>query len=290
MTRYQVRHRTSYGYDAPVTGSYGVAWVMPRRMPGQEVTEAVVTVEPAPEDLGVSSDYYGNEVRYFHVASPHLELVVDAHSEVEVEVTEIPVTMLDRAWETCRPLGSTDPWGWRAVDFALESPLVEHPDSVREYAAVSLSPGRPVEEAVIELVHRIHTDFAYRPGVTSVTSTVEEVFAARAGVCQDFTHLLLSCLRSHGLAARYVSGYLATAPPPGRDRLVGADASHAWAAVWLGDDLWLAVDPTNDTRVDDRYVTVAWGRDYGDVPPVKGTVFTTASSSELTVYVDVQAV
>ncbi|OUZ07999.1 hypothetical protein BHE97_14985 [Aeromicrobium sp. PE09-221] len=290
MTRYQVRHRTSYAYDAPVTGSYGLAWVMPRRTPGQEVTEAAVTVVPEPEDLGVSSDYYGNEVRYFHVTVPHTELVVDADSVVEVEAAEPPRAMLDRSWETCRPLGSAEPGAWLAADFALESPLVEHPDSAREYAAVSLSPGRSIGEAVAELVHRVHADFAYRPGVTSVTSTVDEVFAARAGVCQDFTHLLLSCLRSHGLAARYVSGYLATTPPPGRERLVGADASHAWAAVWLGDDDWLAVDPTNDTRVDDRYVTVAWGRDYGDVPPVKGTVFTTASSSELTVYVDVQAV
>lgn len=290
MTRYQVQHRTSYSYDALVTSSYGVAWVMPRRMPGQEVADATVAVLPEPEDLGISSDYYGNEVRYFHVTSPHTELVVDAHSVVDVETVEPPGALLDRAWETCRPLGSAEPRAWRAVDFALESPLVEHPDSAREYAAGTLSPGRPVGEAVSELVHRIHADFAYRPGVTSVTSTVDEVFAAQAGVCQDFTHLLLSCLRSHGLAARYVSGYLATTPPPGRDRLVGADASHAWAAVWLGDDHWLAVDPTNDTRVDDRYVTVAWGRDYGDVPPVKGTVFTTAFSSELSVYVDVQAV
>ena len=166
------------------------------------------------------------------------------------------------------------------------------------YAAPSFVRGRPVGEAVTDLMHRIHADFDYDATATTVTSTVEDILEKRAGVCQDFAHLTLACLRSQGLAGRYVSGYLATEPPPGNERVVGADASHAWVAVWLGpgaggvagvdgEDEWLAFDPTNDQWVGDRYVTVAWGRDYADVPPVKGVIFTEAKKSTLKVAVDV---
>jgi transglutaminase-like putative cysteine protease len=170
---------------------------------------------------------------------------------------------------------------------------VEQVDEAREYAAASLTRHRPVGDAVTDLMHRIHADFDYDHTATTVTSTVGEVLSTRAGVCQDFAHLTLACLRSQGLAARYVSGYLSTLPAPGRPRVVGADASHAWVAVWLPDVLggsdgdWLAFDPTNDQWADDRYVTVAWGRDYADVPPVKGVIFTEAKKSTLLVSVDV---
>ena len=170
------------------------------------------------------------------------------------------------------------------------SPAVPTYPGAKEYAADSLLPGRPIGEAVTDLMHRIHADFEYDATATTVTSTVPEILAKRAGVCQDFAHFTLSCLRSHGLAARYLSGYLATEPAPGKGRVVGADASHAWAAVWLGGDEWLAFDPTNDQWQNDRYVTVAWGRDYGDVPPVKGVIFTEARHARLDVSVDVEPV
>ena len=161
-------------------------------------------------------------------------------------------------------------------------------DAAREYGAASLAPGRPIGEAVTDLMHRIKTDFHYDKTATTVTSTVADVIDKRAGVCQDFAHLALACLRSHGVAARYVSGYLATRPPAGKPRMVGADASHAWVAAWIpGSDQWLAFDPTNDQWASDRHVTVAWGRDYGDVPPVKGVIFTEAKKSTLRVSVDV---
>nr|WP_259392857.1 transglutaminase family protein [Microbacterium halimionae] len=149
-------------------------------------------------------------------------------------------------------------------------------------------PGRPIGEAVTDLMHRIYTDFDYDSTATTVTSTVPDVLEKRAGVCQDFAHLAIACLRSHRVAARYVSGYLATQPPPGKERIVGADASHAWLSVWLpGSDQWLAIDPTNDQWIADRHVTVAWGRDYADVTPVKGVIFTQAKKSKLRVSVDV---
>jgi len=286
--RYRVEHRTTYTYDDDVTDSLGIAYLVPRRLPWQQVGDYSVEVTPAPADTARDEDYYGNELTYFQVVEPHRELVIVGAGEVEVAAPTVDPEMLDQPWDGLLPLARPDlPGAWRATDLALPSASVPSYPGAREYAAESLLPGRPVGEAVGELMHRIHADFEYDDTATTVTSTVPEILAKRAGVCQDFAHFTLSCLRSHGLAARYVSGYLATEPAPGKERVVGADASHAWAAVWLGDDDWLALDPTNDQWQGDRYVTVAWGRDYGDVPPVKGVIFTEAQHSRLEVSVDV---
>jgi transglutaminase-like putative cysteine protease len=174
-----------------------------------------------------------------------------------------------------------------AVEFRLDSPRVAASAELAEFAAPSFAPGRPVADAVADLVHRIKTGFDYVPGATTVTSTIDELMARRQGVCQDFAHLAIGCLRSVGLAARYVSGYLETDPPPGRERVPGADQSHAWASVYVPGDGWVDVDPTNDRYVNDRYVTTAWGRDYGDVPPVEGVIFTDGSQRGMKVTVDV---
>lgn len=290
--RYRITHRTAYTYDDDVTDSLGVAHLVPRTLAHQQIAAAGVVVTPEPADLAHDTDCYGNTVTYFQVTRPHRELVVEGRCEATVTTPAYDHDALARPWDRARPLVEpTLPGAWRATDFALPSALVEQTDEARAYAARSLRPGRPVGEAVTELVRRIHAEFRYDATATTVTSTVPETFRERAGVCQDFAHLALAGLRAHGLAARYVSGYLATEPPPGRDRVVGADASHAWVEVWLpdssGDGAWLALDPTNDQWVDDRYVTVALGRDYGDVPPVKGVIFTEATTSSLTVSVDV---
>lgn len=287
-TRYRVQHRTTYTYDEPVSDSLGVCHLVPRELPWQQVTAYDVTVTPAPGDVHHDADYYGNLATYFQVTTPHRELVVDGTSEVSVSAPVLDPEVLARPWEGLRPLLEPDSDGaWRAVDLALDSALVGHDPGAAAYAAPSLARGRPVGEAVTDLMHRIHAEFGYDRTATTVTSTIEEILAQRAGVCQDFAHLTLACLRGHGLAARYVSGYLATTPAPGQQRVVGADASHAWVAVWLGGDDWLALDPTNDTWADDRYVTVAWGRDYADVTPVKGVIFTEAKRSTMDVSVDV---
>lgn len=290
--RYRITHATTYRYDDDVSDSLGVAHLVPRSLPSQQVSEAAVDVSPAPVDLSHDIDCYGNTATYFQVTNAHRELVVAGRSEVEVSPPRYADEGLATPWERARPLletGRSD--AWRATDFALPSVSVAQTAEAHAYGAGSLLPGRPIGEAVTDLMHRIHADFRYDATATTVTSTVAETFRERAGVCQDFAHLTLACLRSHGLAARYVSGYLATQPPPGRDRIVGADASHAWVAVWLpgsgGAGEWLAVDPTNDQWVNDRYVTVAWGRDYKDVPPVKGVIFTEATKSTLKVSVDV---
>jgi transglutaminase-like putative cysteine protease len=286
--RYRVSHRTTYSYDEDVSDSLGIAYLVPRQLPWQNVTNRELVLTPEAADRSEDVDYYGNTATYFQVTEPHQVLDILAVSEVEAQAEQHSAEALAVPWESARPAERPDvPDAWRAQDFWLASSLADQTPEAYAYAAASLVPGRPVGEAVTEVMHRIHTDFAYDKTATTVTTTVDDIFEKRAGVCQDFAHLTLACLRSHGLAVRYVSGYLATTPPPGKERIVGADATHAWAAVWIPGDGWLALDPTNDQLVNDRYVTVAWGRDYADVPPVKGVIFTEAKTSTLRVEVDV---
>jgi transglutaminase-like putative cysteine protease len=283
--RYRIEHRTVYRYSDEVSTSFGRGYLRPREMPGRQRCLAYsLAIDPEPSDLTHDVDVYGNPNSYFHVTAAHTELVVTGLSEVEVRRPVADQAVLDLPWERARPSTFADPC---AVEFTLASPLVRMPAQIREYASDTFPTGRPIGEAVRDLTHRIHTEFKYHPGSTSVSSTVTEVLAAKAGVCQDFAHVAVACLRSVGLACRYVSGYLATDPPPGRDRMIGADASHAWAAVRLADSSWLGFDPTNDAFADERYTIVAWGRDYDDVPPLRGVIYTDAESNEMDVSVDV---
>jgi transglutaminase-like putative cysteine protease len=293
--RYRVAHRTTYSYSGEVSSSYGCAYLTPREFPGQRLLSHEITIDPVPSDRSIGTDVYGNTTSYFHVTSEHRTLVVTGESTVEVDtpdgVTRGPAA---EPWENARPTVTTGPL---AVEFTLDLQPPEITPEVTAYAAESLTPGRPLLEAVRELNTRIYTDFTYRSGSTTVSTKVADVFAARAGVCQDFARIAVACLRSHGLAARYVSGYLATDPPPGRERMVGIDATHAWSAVWVPGDTthdrtgrWIAFDPTNDQFADERYVTVAWGRDYADVPPLCGIIYTDARESSITVSVEVAPV
>ncbi|MQY31499.1 transglutaminase family protein [Nocardia aurantia] len=286
---YRVWHRTTYTYSDDVTSSYGRAYLQPREFAGQRVLSHDVDIDPVPSDRSVGADVYGNVTLYFHVTAAHRRLEVVGESVVEVRRPVLPVAELP--WERARPGGGAAPL---AVEFALDLQPPEITAEVTAYAAESFTPGRPLLAAVAELTSRIHRDFAYRSGSTTVSTRVADVFAARRGVCQDFARIAAACLRSHGLAARYVSGYLATDPPPGQERLVGADATHAWAAVWApdpqtpdGEGQWIGFDPTNDTFADDRYVTLSWGRDYADVPPLRGIIYTDARESTIAVGVDV---
>jgi transglutaminase-like putative cysteine protease len=291
VRRYQVEHRTKYSYSGEVTNSYGRAYLTPRDLPGQRLLSHDIRIDPAPSDRSVGADVYGNITSYFHVTTEHRALTVVGESLVEVGAPLRNGGPAAEPWEKARPTGANGPF---AVEFALDLHPPEITAEVAAYTAESFPPGRPLLDAVAELNTRIHDDFAYRSGATTVSTRVADVFAARAGVCQDFARLAVACLRSHGLAARYVSGYLATDPPPGKERMVGADATHAWAAVWTpaaqGPDRaghWLDLDPTNDQFGDERYITAAWGRDYADVPPLRGIIYTDAKDSTITVSVDV---
>ncbi|QIS08243.1 transglutaminase family protein [Nocardia arthritidis] len=287
--RYRVEHRTTYRYSDEVSSSYGRAYLTPREFPGQRLISHEIEIEPAPSDRSVGADVYGNTTTYFHVTSEHRQLTVSGVSVVEVAR---PDRVVDARlpWELARPTTAKGPL---AVEFTLDLRPPEITPEVTAYAAESLTPGRPLLAAVADLNTRIHRDFTYRSGSTTVSTRVADVFAAKEGVCQDFARIGVACLRSHGLAARYVSGYLATDPPPGKERMVGADATHAWSAVWIPDDRdghWVGFDPTNDQFADERYVTVAWGRDYADVPPLRGIIYTDARESTITVSVDVSPV
>lgn len=289
---YRVTHRTVYRYETPVSLSYSEARVLPRSLPHQSVRFSELVVAPAPVDERERLDFFGNRVAHFSLEGAHDELTVLATSVVEVlpgGPGRTPVTSPD-SWEVVRDQldDGTDPEVLAARQFALDSPLAPTDPELEAYALASFPTGRPIVEAVRDLSARIHADFAYEPGATTISTHITEVLNRRHGVCQDFAHLMIGCLRSVGLAARYVSGYLETTPPPGEERLVGVDASHAWLSVFLPGAGWLDVDPTNDTIPDERYITTAWGRDYADVTPLKGVVFNDGGDQQLAVAVDVE--
>jgi transglutaminase-like putative cysteine protease len=248
-------------------------------------------ISPTPADSSTSPDTYGNVSSYFHVTEPHQTLTVTSESIVEVYPSPPERWGGGPAlapWEQSRPVGVR---GALATEFALDLNPPEITDEVRVYAAPSFEPGRPLVDVLRDLTTRIYTDFTYKSGSTTVSTGVNEVLNAREGVCQDFARLAIACLRANGLAASYVSGYLATNPPPGKERMIGIDATHAWAAVWTpqppGRFEWLGLDPTNDQMVDERYVIVGRGRDYADVPPLRGIIYTNSKTSVIDVAVDV---
>lgn len=289
--RYRVTHRTEYRYSDVVTSSYGRGFLTPRDSLRQRCVAHELIVDPAPADSSTSRDTYGNISSYFHVTEPHRALTIISDSIVDVAPRATGIYSTGPAlqpWENARPSGAQ---GALASDFALDLTPPEITHAVREYAAPSFEPGRPLVEVLRDLASRIFRDFTYRSGSTTVSTRVNEVLAAREGVCQDFARLAIACLRAHGLAACYVSGYLATDPPPGKDRMIGIDATHAWASVWTpqqpGQFEWLGLDPTNDQLVDQRYIVVGRGRDYADVPPLRGIIYTNSKRSVIDVGVDV---
>jgi transglutaminase-like putative cysteine protease len=289
---YRVMHRTEYEYELDVSSSYSQLHLLPRDLPRQRCRSAEVVVTPSPDDYRERVDYFGNRVVYVAVHHAHRALSVTATSIVEVEERAEGLSLFgQRPWEEARDAVQSGevPDPVEAAQFVLDSPLVELSETYREYAAASFTPGRHLLDAVTSLCSRIYADFAYAPGSTSVTTPLCEVFDQREGVCQDFAHVGIACLRSIGLPARYVSGYLETDPPPGRAKLSGVDGSHAWFSVLVPDAGWLDVDPTNDQLVSSRYVVTAQGRDYTDVPPLNGVIYTEGKTESLRVLVDVVA-
>ena len=286
--RYQVTHRTEYRYGQPVVG-HTIARVVPRALPHQRVSAPHVGVDPAPTHTRSHIDGLGNVVTYVALDDRHDRMAVTATSHVEVDPRALPGGAWVRPWEEAVEAGAAqrDEDGLLARLCRLDSPLVaRHPD-LRALAAASFTPGRPLGEAATDVTLGIQRDFEFVPGATDVTTPVLQALAERRGVCQDFAHVLAGSLRSIGLGARYVSGYLETEPPPGQARLVGADASHAWVGLYVPGEGWVDLDPTNGLVQPDRHVTIGWGRDYTDVVPVRGVVFGPPADQELTVSVDV---
>ncbi len=285
---YEVRHRTTYTYDGDVTTCYERGFLRPRDTPHQRVLSNDVRITPEPDLVSEHTDHFGNQSFYVELRTPHEVLEVTKTSVVQVFWPRVDLAELNRwsvasAAQAVRDVG--DP-ATRAT-YLLPSPLVEVDDSVREYAARFLAPETPLGDALAALTHGIFDDFAYTSGVTNVRTTLQELLELRRGVCQDFAHLALGSLRAVGLPGRYVSGYLETTPPPGKAKLEGSDASHAWVSVLTPAGDWVDLDPTNDHLADSRYVVTAWGRDFRDVSPLKGVIFTESTTSTLDVGVDV---
>jgi transglutaminase-like putative cysteine protease len=271
---YDITHRTTYGYRSDVSVSHHLAHLHPRDLPRQQVTDFRLSVDPAPVVSTERIDYYGNLTGFFTISSPHDRLAVTARSRVRVSPPTLPASAVTPPWQLVRDRCASDVLtvDSEVGEFRFDSPHVSRRPAFADYAAPAFPKDRPLLEAIEDFNSRIFRDFRFDSRATTVATPVDEVFKRRRGVCQDFAHLAVACLRSLGLPARYVSGYLETQPPPGKSRLVGADASHAWFSVWCSGFGWIDADPTNNLLPGDRHVTVAWGRDFADVSPVRGVV------------------
>jgi transglutaminase-like putative cysteine protease len=259
-------HTTTYLYTEPVSICHTAVHLMPRDGRTQRVLDHNLAIVPMPEATFDYKDYFGNDVTSFSIHEPHRTLSISAASLLEMEPRDPPEPCLTPAWEEAcgEKWRDGDGHALRAYQFIFPSPRITLAPEFAAYAETSFAAGRPVLEAAVELCHRIYTEFHYDQDATTVGTSVTEVLTSKRGVCQDFAHLMIACLRSLGLAARYVSGYLHS------DDLIGSQASHAWVSLFSPTLGWLDLDPTNDRMVSGNYVTLAWGRDYSDVAPVNG--------------------
>jgi transglutaminase-like putative cysteine protease len=300
--RYTVHHETRYAYTAPVSQSWQLARLTPRMLPWQRVLSYTLEIEPKADERRDELDSFGNMVTHFGLHGAHRMLRVRMECLVEVlerpsteaaqpvqeqlsfsmasqtqtqTQTQTPHPASELAWEAVREAIRREPQQDDLIPASMSepTPLVPLSEGARLYASKSFARGRPWLDAVGELMCRIHDDFEFEPGATTVSTSVDEVLYQRRGVCQDFAHLMLACLRGHGLPARYVSGYLLTDPPPGMPRLMGVDASHAWVAAYSPQHGWVEFDPTNRQLADQRYITLTWGADFADVVPLRGVIY-----------------
>jgi transglutaminase-like putative cysteine protease len=287
---YRIIHTTTYKYKYPVSVGNHMACLTPRSLPRHQCIKHELRISPA-ANITRRKDYFGNNLSFFTVQEPHTELVVEARSEVVMDGEPQPLPRQSIAWEEAASSlpHAYDPLSLEAYQFVFESARVRPSAQFAAYASTSFTPGRQFVEALLDLTARIHQEFRFVAGATNVRTPTEEVFQKRCGVCQDFAHLEIACLRSLGLPARYVSGYLRTYPPPGRARLTGADVSHAWVSAYCPGAGWIDVDPTNNVVPSRDHITLAWGRDYSDVSPLRGLILG-GRDHTFKVAVDVEAI
>ncbi|MEI6543846.1 MAG: transglutaminase family protein [Methylococcales bacterium] len=295
--KYRITHSTLYHYSQPVGLCQNEARLQPRNFWRQHCHTSYFDITPEPIDFQERLDYFGNRVTYFAVQKPHTKLNVTAISEVTIFPKQNVLELFNQiAWESVRNILQGLPLQglsqsqsqqsqvlWQNQDYAqelfdakqflLDSPMVKVTPELAEYARISFQPNRPLVDVVHDLMARIYNDFTYDPTFTTIATPLSDVLNFRRGVCQDFAHLAIGCLRAYGIAARYISGYVETLPEPGKQRLTGADASHAWFSVYIPNSGWLDFDPTNNTIPLDQHITLAWGRDFSDVTPLKGIAF-----------------
>lgn len=270
--RYRVQHTTRYAYGTPVELAAHMVHLRPRPRPWQTVVSESIFANPAPARRCDGLDHFGNHVTWLFLDLPHANFEVTAESIVEVDCPSPPNPQDTLPWEVVVQAARTHQ-GWQAAEFQFGTHMAPLDPASAAYVAESFTPGRPVLDALLNLNNRFYADFRFRSGVTTISTPVSQVMARREGVCQDFSHTMISGLRGIGMPARYTSGYIRTKPPPGQVKRKGADQSHAWVGCWLGPDHgWLDVDPTNGIVVKDEHVLLGWGRDFSDVSPVRGVI------------------
>jgi transglutaminase-like putative cysteine protease len=270
--QYQVVHDTVYTYAFRVSMGQHYTHLTPRHTAAQEVLWHTLEFQPAPEEVIKSRDYYGNHCQTVMIQQGHDCLRVRAATLVRITESQVQPALAAQPWECALQTSAFAPEALEIADMRLPSPLTPVLDATRAYASRFLTRGRPWLDAMLDLACHIRSEFCYDPEATRVDTPLAEVIAIKRGVCQDFAHLMLSCLRSHKLPARYVSGYLLNEPPPGTPKLVGSDASHAWVESWLPGHGWVGIDPTNGKLADHEFITMSWGRDYSDIAPLRGVV------------------
>ena len=287
--KYKITHKTHYNYHEMVNLAHNESWLVPSSSPFQTCLQTHISVDPKPATFHEYTDFFGNKVSCFSIQQPHSKMNVIATHYVEINRSHFPNCPDDRtSWEDVRALLTTsflEP-DLYARQFVLDSPLLPIFPEVKAYTLHSFWEKRPLLAATQDLMNRIYNDFKFVSGVTTISTPLPQVFKQKKGVCQDFAHIGVACLRSIGLAAVYVSGFIETIPPEGRKKMVGADASHAWFAVYSPAFGWIDFDPTNNQLANNQYITVAYGRDYADVPPLKGVIFS-SGHHQLNVSVDV---
>ncbi len=285
---YWVRHVTAYNYDQPVDLAAHLLHLKPRALAGQRVLRAVIRCLPAPDHVTETHDHFGNAATRIFLSSAHTQFEVTSEALVDVEFPPAPQAAWTLPWEQVAAMAAAGGAHAQASEFAFGSAHAPAEPAARDYVRPSFTPGRPILEALLDLLARMARDFSFQAGVTGISTPVSEVLRTRRGVCQDFTHLMLAGMRGLGLPGRYVSGYIRTRPPPGQTRRRGADQSHAWVSAWLGPDHgWVDMDPTNNIIVRDEHVVVAWGRDFADISPLRGVILG-GGAHQLDVSVDLE--
>jgi transglutaminase-like putative cysteine protease len=288
--KYQIKHVTRYKYSEPVDQCLNLAYVLPRNTDRQRCNSSSVKINPMPTNTTERTDYFGNRSFYFSIEKPHKVLEVSTESLVDVKPSaELPSldfggSISDQHQQLYLSRDHND---LLAREFVLDSPLITATPLLRDYAKSSFHPKRSLLSAVEELTQRIFEDFKYSPGFTDVSTPLAEVLEHKKGVCQDFAHIAVGCVRAMGFPARYVSGYLETLPPPGKEKLVGSDESHAWFAVYSPGEGWFEFDPTNNLIAAEQHIITSWGRDYSDVAPLRGVIYGGGTTQTLKVSVDV---
>lgn len=289
---HRITHKTDYTYQLPVSLCHNVVRLTPRSTNKQFCKSSVVLITPGPDVLIEYEDFFGNKLVYFTIEKEHTKLSVHVSSEIEKLIpaeAQWPQNNYTTWEEVCRQTHTLTPELLDVKQFIATTPMTPADEAIAAYAVQSFPPGRSFFEGSKNLMHRIFSDFKFQSGFTTIATPLSVVMKERKGVCQDFAHVAIACIRSIGLPARYVSGYIETLPPPGMQKLAGVDASHAWFSVYIPGSGWIDFDPTNNIIPAERHITIGWGRDYADITPLRGVIMS-SGSHELKVSVDVRRV